>query len=292
MKVSRAESVFYIINTIFLIGIGFICLAPMLHMLALSLSTSAAISAGKVSFWPVDFTWTSYEYIINNHIFWRSMLNSVLRVLVGVTIQLVCCCLAAFPLSRETKNFRFRTFYAWLFFIPMVLHGGLIPTYMVIMQTGLLGTFWSLVVPTAVPIFYVLVLLNFFRGIPKELEDATLMDGGNHWHMLTRVFLPLSTPALATIAVFAILGHWNSWFDGLIYLRTVDQFPLLSYLQMAIIRFDPDTLSDAELMEMAQLSNRSFKAAQVFVAALPVLTSYPFLQKYFTKGLVIGSVKG
>jgi putative aldouronate transport system permease protein len=292
MKVSKAESVFYIINTIFLIGVGFLCLAPMLHMLALSLSTSAAISAGKVSFWPVDFTWTSYEYIIKNHIFWRSMFNSVLRVIVGVTIQLVCCCLAAFPLSRETRTFRFRTFYAWLFFIPMILHGGLIPTYMVIMQTKLLGTFWSLVIPTAVPIFYVLVLLNFFRGIPKELEDATLMDGGNHWHMLVKVFLPLSTPALATIAVFAILGHWNSWFDGLIYLRTVDQFPLLSYLQMAIIHFDPDTLSDAELMEMAQLSNRSFKAAQVFIAALPVLTSYPFLQKYFTKGLVIGSVKG
>jgi putative aldouronate transport system permease protein len=264
----------------------------MLHIWALSFSPSAAVSAGRVSFWPVDFTLTSYEYIINNQIFWRSMLNSVIRVIVGVSINLTCTSLAAFPLSREVKTFKFRTLYAWVFFLPMVINGGLIPTYMVIMQTKLLGTFWSLVIPNAVPVFYILVLLNFFRGIPKELEDATLMDGGNHWHMLTKVFLPLSTPALATIAVFAILGHWNAWFDGLIYLRTVSQFPLLSYLQTAIVNFNPDQLSDAELMKMAQISNRSFKAAQIFVAALPVLCSYPFLQKYFTKGLVIGSVKG
>jgi putative aldouronate transport system permease protein len=149
-----------------------------------------------------------------------------------------------------------------------------------------------LVIPGAVPIFYTLVLLNFFRGIPKELEDATLMDGGNHWHMLIRVFLPLSTPALATISVFAILGHWNAWFDGLIYLDNISKFPLLSYLQTAIISYDPNKLSESELIKMAQLSNRSFKAAQIFVAALPVIISYPFLQKYFTKGLVIGSVKG
>jgi putative aldouronate transport system permease protein len=292
MKVSRGERVFYIVNTVFLGVIGFLCLSPMLHILALSFSNSAAVTAGKVSFWPVQFTTSSYEYILSNQIFWRSMFNSVIRVVVGVTINLACSCLAAFPLSRETEIFRFRTLYAWFFFLPMVLSGGLIPTYMVIMQTRLLGTFWSLVIPGAVPVFYVLVLLNFFRGIPKELEDATLIDGGNHWHMLTKVFLPLSTPALATIAVFAILGHWNAWFDGLIYLNKISQFPMLSYLQTAIISYNPDLLTESELIKIAQMGNRSFKAAQIFVAALPVILSYPFLQKYFTKGLIIVSVKG
>jgi putative aldouronate transport system permease protein len=292
MKVSLGEKTFYILNTIFLLTAAFLCLAPMLHILAVSLSHSAAVTAGRVSFWPVEFTLNSYEYIVKNQIFWRSMFNSVLRVIFGVSVNLICSCLAAFPLSRESGAFKFRTIYAWFFFIPMVLNGGLIPTYMVIMQTKLLGTFWSLIIPGAVPVFYILVLLNFFRGIPKELEDATLMDGGNHWHMLTMVFLPLSTPALATIAVFAILGHWNSWFDGLIYLNNVNQFPLLSYLQSAVISYDPNKLSDSELMKLAQLSNRSFKAAQIFVAALPVMLCYPFLQKYFTKGLIIGSVKG
>jgi putative aldouronate transport system permease protein len=292
MKVSLGEKTFYILNTIFLLITAFLCLAPMLHILAISLSHSAAVTAGRVSFWPVEFTFNSYEYIVKNQIFWRSMLNSVLRVIFGVSVNLLCSCLVAFPLSREASTFKFRTIYAWFFFIPMVLNGGLIPTYMVIMQTKLLGTFWSLIIPGAVPVFYILVLLNFFRGIPKELEDATLMDGGNHWHMLTMVFLPLSTPALATIAVFAILGHWNSWFDGLIYLNNVNQFPLLSYLQSAVISYDPNKLSDSELMKLAQLSNRSFKAAQIFVAGLPVMLCYPFLQRYFTKGLIIGSVKG
>jgi putative aldouronate transport system permease protein len=292
MKVSPGEKIFYILNTIFLLITAFLCLAPMLHILAISLSHSAAVTAGRVSFWPVEFTFTSYEYIIKNQIFWRSMLNSVLRVIFGVSVNLICSCLVAFPLSREASAFKFRTIYAWFFFTPMILNGGLIPTYMVIMQTKLLGTFWSLIIPGAVPVFYILVLLNFFRGIPKELEDATLMDGGNHWHMLVMVFLPLSTPALATIAVFAILGHWNSWFDGLIYLNKVNQFPLLSYLQSAVISYDPNKLSDSELIKLAQLGNRSFKAAQIFVAALPVILCYPFLQKYFTKGLIIGSVKG
>jgi putative aldouronate transport system permease protein len=276
----------------FLLAVAFLCMAPMLHILAMSFSASPAVTAGKVTFWPVDFNLSSYEYILNNQIFWRSMLNSVMRVVLGVSINLICTCLVAFPLSRDVENFKFRTFYAWIFFLPMVLNGGLIPTYMVIMETRLLGTFWSLVIPGAVHVFYILVLLNFFRGIPKELEDATLMDGGNHWHMLSRVFLPLSTPALATIAVFAILGHWNAWFDGLIYLNRISQFPLLSYLQTAIINYDPTKLSESELVKMAQLGNRSFKAAQIFIASLPVILSYPFLQKYLTKGLVIGSVKG
>lgn len=292
MKDSRGEKIFYFINYVFLISVALVCLAPLVYVFAVSFSANDAVKSGRVTFWPVKFTTVGYEYLLQNQMFWHSMLNSVVRTVLGTFINLVCACLVAFPLSRANGKFKFRTLYAWFFFIPMLVGGGLIPTYMVVKETGIMNTIWALIVPGAVPVFYVMVLLNFFRNLPSALEEAALIDGAGHFRVLLQIYLPLSTPSLATIAVYAILGHWNDWFSGSIYLNKLSDFPLMTYLQTIVVNYDPNKLTPAELERMSKLGSETMEAAQIFVSMLPVLLSYPFFQRYFTKGLVMGGVKG
>ncbi len=292
MRATKGEKIFYAVNHVFLIVVAFICLAPLVYVMAVSFSSNDAVKAGLVSFWPVKFTTIGYEYLLSNSMFWRSMLNSVVRAFLGTTINLICTCLVAFPLSRSNERFKLRTVYAWFFFIPMLVGGGLIPTYMVIKETGIMNTLWALVIPGAVPVFYVLVLLNFFRNLPYELEEAAIIDGAGQLRVLVQVFLPLSTPSLATIAVYAILGHWNDWFSGAIYLNQLSDFPLMTYLQTVVVNYDPNKLTAAELERMSRLGSETVESAQIFVSMLPVLLTYPFFQRYFTKGLILGGVKG
>lgn len=292
MKASKGEKIFYLVNEIFLIAVALICLAPMVYILAVSLSSSSAVTAGKVFFWPVDFTLTGYEYLLKNQMFWKAMFNSVGRVTLGTLINLGCTCLVAYPLSKPNDRFKLRTFYAWIFFIPMIINGGLIPTYMVVKDTNLIDSIWSLILPGAVPVFFIMVLLNFFRAIPAELEDAALIDGAGQLRTLMQIFIPLSKPALATLCVYAMLNHWNAWFDGTIYLNSLSKFPLLTYMQTVVVNYNPELLSPAELEQMSKLGGRNLEAAQIFASSLPIIMTYPFFQKYFTKGLILGGVKG
>ena len=268
MKASKGERIFYGINTVFLILVALICLAPMVYIFAVSLSSSDAVTAGKVVFWPVDFTLSGYEYLVQNQMFWKAMLNSVVRVILGTAVNLTCACLVAYPLSKPNER------------------------YMVVKDTGLIDSIWSLILPGAVPVFFIMVLLNFFRDIPSELEDAARIDGAGQIRVLVQIFLPLSKPALATLCVYAMLNHWNAWFDGTIYLNTLSKFPLLTYLQTVVVNYNPELLSPAELEQMSKLSSRNLEAAQIFASSLPIILTYPFFQKYFTKGLVLGGVKG
>lgn len=292
MSISTGERIFYIVNTIFLIFVSLLCLAPLVHILAVSFSANDMVTAGKVTFWPVNFTLIAYEYVMANELFWSGMKNSAIRVLLGVGLNLVITVLAAYPLSKSVHRFRERTCYAWFIFLTMVFSGGIIPFYMVVKELGLLNSIGALVLPGGVNAFYILVLLNFFRGIPSELEDSALIDGSGHWRTLFQIFLPLAKPAIATISVFAVVGHWNAWFDGLIFMSTPDKYPLLTYLQTAIVNINYETLSEEEIKRLALLGQRTNRAAQIFLGSLPVILCYPFLQKHFTKGLVLGSVKG
>jgi putative aldouronate transport system permease protein len=174
----------------------------------------------------------------------------------------------------------------------MLFSGGLIPTYMTVYKTGIMGSLWALVLPGAVPIFNVIVLLNFFRDLPNEIEEAAIIDGAGHWTVLLRIFLPLSKAALATVLMFVILGHWNAWFDGIIYNNRAENYPLQSYMQTIIVGTNFTGMSVDQMAQFGKVSDRTIKAAQVFLGCMPVLLVYPFLQRYFTKGLVLGSVKG
>ncbi len=285
------RKLFVVGNTITLIVIAALCLFPMVHVLAVSFSAAPAAAAGRVALWPIDFTTAAYDFALSRPQFRSAFLISLERVALGTTVNMLLTVLVAYPLSRETANFPARTVYTWFFIITMLVSGGLIPLYMVVRWTGLLDSIWSLVLPNAVPVFNVVLLMNFFRSLPKELEEAAFVDGASHWEVLSRIFLPLSMPALATLTLFSFVMHWNSWFDGLIFMNNPSNYPLQSYLQTLVIGHDLSQFQmDPQLMRL--VSDQTFKAAQIFIGALPIILIYPFLQRYFVKGIVLGSVKG
>lgn len=288
---TKSYRVFEIFNYTLLLVIAVVCIFPIIHILALSFSTSTAAAAGRVSLWPADFTISNYTYVLTKGEFVGAFMNSVYRVLLGTTVNMTMIVMLAYPLSKENKDFRMRTVYAWIFLFTTLFGGGLIPTYLTVKQTGLIDTMWALVLPGAVPVFNVILLLNFFRGIPKELEEASFMDGAGHFTILFKIFLPISVPALATVCLFTIVGHWNAWFDGLIYMNKVSNYPLSSFMQTLVISKVANITAEEALL-MAKVSERTGKCAQIFLGMLPILVIYPFLQKYFTTGIVLGSVKG
>ncbi|CAM3404643.1 carbohydrate ABC transporter permease [Paenibacillus lupini] len=291
-KLTLSRKSFLIFNYILLGLTAFVCILPLINVLAISFSSSTAAAAGFVKLLPVDFTLSSYKYALQKHEFVDGFFVSLKRVGLGYAINMLLSILVAYPLSKEKKALSLRNFYAWFFIITMLFSGGLIPTYMTIKSVHMLDTIWALVLPGAVPVFNVILLMNFFRGLPKEIEEAAYIDGAGYWRVLWKIYVPLSMPAIATITLFTIVTHWNSWFDGLIYMNQPIHYPLQSYLQTIIITTDPSLMSSNELLNTGDVSDRTYKAAQVFLAAFPVLLVYPFLQKYFMKGLVMGSVKG
>lgn len=287
--VSRLAKVAIIIV---LIASALMCFLPLMNVFALSLSSNTAALAGEVMFWPVDFTFDSYEYVADRAAFWQSMLVSLKRLALGVPINILLTILSAYPLSKENNRFRGRTIYAWFFFITMLINGGLIPRYMVIKETGLLGSIWALILPGAVGVFNIVLMMNFFRQIPQEMEEAALVDGAGQWRILFQIYLPAATASLATITLFITVGHWNEWFDGIILMKKTTQYPLQSYLHTVVVEKDLSLSATADWQMLASVSEETVKAAQIFLAALPIMLVYPFLQKYFAKGLTVGSVKG
>ncbi|MCR2806816.1 carbohydrate ABC transporter permease [Paenibacillus soyae] len=283
---------FAALNTAFLIIIALLCILPLVHIVAVSFSSSTAAAAGYVKLWPVDFTLASYEFTAGREGFWTSMLTSLKRIALGTPLNLLLTILVAYPLSKESKQFRFRVFYAWIFFLTMLFNGGLIPWYVTIKELGLLDSIWALVLPGAVPVFSIVLLLNFFREVPRELEEAAVMDGATQWTTLWRIYVPISMPAIATLALFSMVENWNSWFDGLILMGDPSNYPLQSYIQTIVIQQNFTAVSREDIMSLAQISDRTLRSSQIFLASLPILSAYPFLQKYFVKGIVLGSVKG
>jgi len=283
---------FTILNYLFLSLAAFACLLPLINVLAVSFSSKSAAAAGYVNLWPVEFTLDSYAYALKKQEFLTAFLVSIKRIGLGYIINMVLTVFIAYPLAKEKSEFSARNIYAWFFIVTMLFGGGLIPTYMVVRYTGLIDSIWALIIPNAVPVFNVILLMNFFRGLPKEIEEAAYIDGCDYWRTLFKIVLPLSLPSIATLSLFVLVGHWNGWFDGLIYMNSTSKWPLQSYLRSIIINSDTMMSASDELATMRNVSNRTFNAAQVFLAAVPVLAVYPFLQKYFMKGLVMGSVKG
>jgi putative aldouronate transport system permease protein len=201
---------------------------------------------------------------------------------------------AAYPLSKTRDKFAGRNIYMVYFVITMIVSGGLIPTYLVVVNLGLLNSIWALILPGALPVWTMVILMNFIRQMPQDIEEAAMIDGAGVFRRLFSVLLPLLKPALATVGLFCTVGHWNDWFSGMIYMQTPQRYPLQTYLQ-TLLRTMEDIMrlaghDYATLLSM--MNARTGRAAQLFLGALPMMIVYPFLQKYFTTGLVIGSVKG
>lgn len=294
-RIRLGNPVFDVVNYVILAAAAFVCILPIINVLAISFSSSAAASANLVRLWPIDFNIESYRYALNKPQFVISFWISVQRVLLGLVINMTCTILAAYPLSKNRDELSGRNFYAWFFFFTMIFSGGLVPWYITIKQLGLINSLWALVLPGAVPVFNVIILMNFFKQLPKEISESAVVDGAGHFTILLRIILPLSLPSLATVTLFTVVGHWNDWFGGLVLMTSPQKYPLQTYLQSIVVVRDTTTLATAskDTLEMlSKVSDRTLKASQIFIAALPVLVMYPFLQKYFMKGLVLGSVKG
>lgn len=271
------------------------CLMPILHTLALSFSGKGPAEANWISFWPRAFTLDSYREVIKDSQFGVSFLISFERVVLGCAINFVLMVLTAFPLSHDEKLFPGRNIYMWFVLFAMLFSGGLIPSYMLISKLGLMDTLWALVLPGGVSIWNVILLMNYFRSLPRELEEACMIDGAGPWTIMARFYLPLSIPSLATVMLFAMVGHWNSFFDGLIYMNDPSRFPLQTYIYKLQMVFDTNniaSMSQEEISRMATVSYKTFNAAKICIGVLPLLLVYPFLQRYFVTGLVMGAVKG
>lgn len=283
---------FDVVVTALLLLMTVICLLPLLNVLALSFSGKQAALAGRVGLVPVDFTWSSYEYLIADSRFFTAFGVSLQRVVLGGGLNLILTLLTAFPLSLEKKEFPSRDRYMWVVVFCMLFNAGLVPWYFVINSTGIMDTIWALVLPGAVPVFNVILLMNFFRGIPKALKEQASIDGVSAPGLLFRIYVPLSLPAIATVTLFSVVNHWNSFFDGMLLINTPAKVPLQTYIQSLVVRISDlsqTTMTAEQLTE--KMSQRTFNAAKIVVSAVPILLIYPFMQKYFVKGITLGSVK-
>ncbi len=289
-KIRISDIVIYLI----LIFCGLICLVPILNTVAISFSDKTSAALGLVKLWPVNFTLASYQSMLEEKQFWTSFKVSSIRVLIGASLNVFLSILMAYPLSKSPKKFKHKKIYMWVVIFTMMFHGGLVPTFLVINNLGMMDTFWALVLPTAVPVFDIIILMNFYKAIPESLEESAYVDGAGPWVVLGKIFLPLSKAPIATITLFAVVHHWNSYFDGKIYINSMNLLPLQTYIQSLSSTLNANqmaTLSAEEIQEMLEVSSLTFNSAKVIVSMIPILIIYPFLQKYFVKGMVVGAVK-
>ena len=283
---------FDVANHIFLVLFGFACLFPILHVAAVSFSDRAASVGGFVTVWPIRFTTSNYEKIFHAGTIYQAAWISVQRTVLGTLINLLLTVITAYPLSKTPQAFKGRTILMWVVVFAMLFNGGVIPWFLVIRNLGLINKIWALILPGALPIWNVILTMNFFRDVPKELEEAAIIDGANHWRILWSVFVPISVPALATMTLFAAVGHWNAWFDGMILMSKSVMYPLQTFLRSVIVASNLQAVFTLDPKELYELSDRSARGATILISTIPILLVYPFVQRYFIVGIRLGAVKG
>lgn len=290
MSERTSNRIFDIVNISFIILFVIFCLAPFLHTIAISLSSNRAITSGEVTIFPKEINWDAYIQVFSD----QSMLYSLGFTTVLTVVTTVLCMLftlaAAYPLTK--KKLKGRKLFMYVIIITMFFSGGMIPEYLLIRDLNLLNSVWALILPSLVSPFNLIILISFFRGIPESLEESAEIDGSSHVHTLFKIILPLSMPVLATLALFYAVGRWNGFQDSLLYINDPQLYPLqLKLFQMV----QNNMVSELTLMEganRAPLTPESLKAATVVFATVPILLVYPWLQKYFVSGAMLGAVKG
>ena len=293
IKDTRGDRVFngfnYIILTVYLV----IILYPLVYLVSASFSSPTAVTAGLVQLWPVEPTAIAYETIFKDPAIVRSFLNSVFYAVAGTAVNIVLTLLAAYPLSRP--DLRGRGWIMFFFFFTTLFSGGLIPTYLVVRDLGLLNTRWVLILPAALSVWNVIITRTYFQTtIPGELLDAARIDGASDFRFLRDVVLPLSGPIVAVNALFYAVGHWNAYFDALIYLQDESLYPLQLELRQILVQNQTNLQMTGDIQSMLARENLAdlLKYALIVVSTVPLLLVYPFVQKHFVKGALIGSLKG
>ncbi|WP_127491469.1 carbohydrate ABC transporter permease [Paenibacillus glycanilyticus] len=291
IRKKKSKSAFDYMVYLLMLIVMLLSIAPMLHTLSVSLSAQAKAEAGLVSIFPRDITFQSYVSIFKDAAFFKAAWVSVERVVYTTAGSFLVTLLLAFPLSRDTRQFPLRNPFMWLLIFCMLFSGGLVPFYMIVNDLGLFDKMAALVLPGIVNVYNTILVINFFRSIPRELEESAGIDGANPWQMLFHIFLPLSMPVLATVSLFTIVGTWNEYLNGLLFIRDPGMMPLQTYLQSIFIQIDPSRMTSQEIIEASLVSNKTLNAAKIILSLVPIIAIYPFLQRYFIHGIMMGSVK-
>ncbi|SDD49481.1 putative aldouronate transport system permease protein [Paenibacillus sp. UNCCL117] len=270
-----------------------IVLYPLYFVLIASISGPEAVMLGEVWLWPKNITWIGYEKVFQNHDILTGYINTIVYTLIGTAINLVMSVAAAYPLSR--KDFYGRNAFSAMMVFTMFFSGGMVPTYLLVKELGMLNSMWALIIPGAVSVYNILIMRTFFQnGIPYEMQEAAAIDGCSNLSTLVRIVLPLSMPIIAVMILFYSVGHWNAYFSALMYLTDRDKYPLQLFLREILIQGQMQEMQGIgdESHAKSVMEGEAIKYALVIIANLPVLLLYPFLQKYFVKGVMIGAIKG
>ncbi len=289
IKDSTSYRVFQAFNIAVLLLVVVLTLYPFVNIVAQSFSSESAISAGKVNLFPVGFDTSTYQVVMNDAMFWRNYGNTVLYTVVATAISLVLTTCMAYVLSK--RHLRGRKFLVGFVIFTMFFNGGLIPNYVLVSQLGMKNTLWAVVLPNAISVFNLLVMKAFFENMPAELEEAAMIDGLTTFGILLRIVLPLSKAILATMMLFYAVANWNAWFGAFLYLDDKSQFPVTIYLRNMIAGATSGTSAGATGDDLTQIAASS-KAVTMVLTVLPILCVYPFVQRYFVTGVMLGSVKG
>ena len=264
---------------------------PLLNLISVSLSTETEVLAGRVTFWPLGPHLNAYTYILSSKRFFTAFSNTVILTVLGTVISMVSTCLAAYALSR--KQLPGRRIIMVYFIFSMLFSGGLIPTYLLVMQLGLLNNFFSLILTSCVSVYNMLIVKNYFEGLPDEIEESARIDGARQLTIFLRVMLPLATPVLATIGLFYAVGFWNEYFNAKLYITKQSKLLLQPYLQAVIFEAsDPSGAFRLDATQIDKVGTQTLINATVVCAMAPICILYPSLQKYFVSGVVLGAVKG
>lgn len=278
-------------NLVALILIAISCILPIWYTLSVSLSQKSYAAAGLVTLWPRGFNLNSYVQILDDTRFWRSFFTSVMRVVLGTGVSIFTVVLMAYPLSRATKQYPARNIIMWILIFCMLFNGGVVPWFITMKALNLTNNIWGLVLGNSLPMFHVILMMNFIRNIPKDLEEAAAVDGAGPWYSLVSIVIPISKPVIATIVLFNAVYHWNEFFNGLVLMNKADKYPLQTYIQQLVVTINTSSMSEEQYKLLSEMSNQTLNAAKLFIAIIPVMFIYPFLQKYFITGITLGSVK-
>ncbi|MCR2807682.1 carbohydrate ABC transporter permease [Paenibacillus soyae] len=291
MSERQANRTFDAINTTAILLFVLLCLAPFIHIIAISLSSARAIMSGEVSLIPVELNWTAYKQVFSDMSMIRSLGFTVMMTLVFTLMCMFMSITAAYPLAKT--KLKGRKLVMFIIVITMFFSGGIIPEYMLVRNLGLLDSVWALILPGLISPFYLIILITFFQNIPDSLEESAEIDGSSHFRTLVSIIVPLSLPVIATLSLFYAVGRWNGFTDTLMYITSPEMYPL----QLKLYQLVQNNMV-SELMQLegatgqSMLQPESLKAASVIFATVPILIVYPWLQRYFVSGVMLGAVKG
>lgn len=294
-RMTNGEKVFHIFNYLLLILLSVTFLIPFLSVIMTSFVSEAEVSMrGSFILIPRKWNLEAYKFLLGKgSLIFNAYKNTLFIVVVGTAVNMFFTITMAYSLSK--KELKGRNFILTLVFITILFNGGLVPNYLLVKELGLIDSLWSLIIPTGISTWNMLIMRNFFYSIPKSLEEAAFLDGASFYQVLWKIVIPLSLPAIATISLFYAVAHWNAWFGAVMYINDFDKYPMQNIMRNIVISSNNKAINDEamqDLIDANRPTSEAIKSATIIVGTLPILCIYPFIQKYFVKGVMVGSIKG